>query len=107
MIMSDFTVGTAAVRNLYNLKLRPTRTTYELVIQICANTAYVDDQDEAADIAAEIYQSMVQRDMYNSKRVEVLVENGCNAKVTEKILDLTQRINEEIEHRQYLVNSVY
>jgi hypothetical protein len=79
---TDFTV-----KNLYDYKLRPMRNTYLVVLQICAFTSAVEDQDEAARIAVEIYQCMVTR-KYHMDDLSTLLENCPNRKVIELITEL-------------------
>lgn len=78
----------ATVKNLYDPQLRPTRTTYLLVLQVCANTSEVELQEEASQIAEEVYQLMARRKMFSEECMNVLLESCPNRLVADRIMEL-------------------
>jgi hypothetical protein len=77
-MLSNSALKEATVKNLYDPHLRPTRTTYLLVLQVCANTSEIEHQEEASQIAEEVYQLMAKRKMFNDDCMNMLLESCPN-----------------------------
>ena len=85
MVLNNVVLGEIAVANLYRPQLRPYFSAYKLVMQICANTSQLQYQDEAADIALEIYRTRSQYDDNVADCWESVLEDCTNTKLVERV----------------------
>lgn len=90
MVLSNVVLGDIAVEKLYIPTLRPTFSAYELVMQICANTSQRQYQDEAADVAMEIYRTKLQCFGEMADCWDTVLENCTNAKLAKRVNELTK-----------------
>ena len=91
MVLHNNALDEIAVKNLYSPRLRPYHQAYELVMQICANTAQSQYQDEAADVAIEIYRTRFQYDSKMADCWETVLENCSNEKLVERVKALKEQ----------------
>ena len=90
MVLSNIVLGEIAVEKLYVPTLRPTFSAYELVMKICANTSQRQYQDEAADVAIEIYRTKMQYFSEMADCWDTVLENYTNAKLAKRVNELTK-----------------
>jgi hypothetical protein len=87
-MLSKSALKEATVKTLYDPQLRPTRTTYLLVLQICAYTTELEHQKDASQVAEEVYQLMANRNMFSEECMDVLLESCPNRFVSDRVMKL-------------------
>lgn len=91
MVLHNVALDEIAVKNLYSPQLRPYSHAYEVVMQICANTSLSQYQDEAADVAIEIYRTRFQYDNKIADCWDTVLENCSNEKLVERVKALNEQ----------------
>ena len=86
MVLHNVVLDESAVEHLYFPHLRPYDSAYELVMQICANTAQSQYQEEAADIAVEILRTRFQNG--NNKIAAMIQENCSNNQFVDRVKEI-------------------
>ena len=89
MVLNSVVLAEIAVENLYLPQLRPYYSAYKVVMQICANTSQLQYQDEAADIALDIYRTRFQYDSKVADCWNTVLENCTNEKLVERVKQIT------------------
>jgi hypothetical protein len=90
MLLNNVVLGELLVDNLYLPKLRPYVSAYELVMRICANTSQLQYQDEAADVAFEIYRTRFQQNGKLTDVWDTVLEDCTNAKLVERVKQMNE-----------------
>lgn len=78
IVLSDNFLRFTAVKNLYDINLRPMRNTYKMVLQICVDTSEPGDHEKAASIAFQVYLLMIKRGFATGMDTEKLLLTCCN-----------------------------
>lgn len=95
--MTDKELKSLSTRALYDLNLRPTNSTYQLLLQICNATTNEEDFESAAEVAVEVYRRIIASSTTSEKRAMKylsLVENCIN------------RLDEKSPKRKMLLRSL-
>lgn len=88
LLSDDKLRGSSAVSDAYNLRLRPSEKTYEIVLMVCADTNPPSEHEMAAAIATDVYKRATLACVDSSDRFETLLRQCLDRLPTESRANL-------------------